>query len=81
MTAHLKATYEQGVLRLSSPIALEDGALVDVIVMTAEGVPTGQRSPAEILAAIAALPLEPGSGGFSGANHEQMHAGRQRRSR
>lgn len=42
MTKALEAIYEQGVLRLKEPIALEDGAEVEVIVISREAATTEQ---------------------------------------
>jgi predicted DNA-binding antitoxin AbrB/MazE fold protein len=36
MTTNLKAIYEQGVLRLSEPLSLPEGAQVDITVVTHE---------------------------------------------
>lgn len=57
MTMTVEAIYEQGVLRLKEPVALEEGAHVEVIVISREPAP-GRTTAAEILAEIAALPLE-----------------------
>ncbi|OLE54283.1 MAG: hypothetical protein AUG51_09010 [Acidobacteria bacterium 13_1_20CM_3_53_8] len=58
MTKTVEAIYERGVLRLKEPIQLADGTEVEVTVVTREIVRLPERSPAEILASIAALPLE-----------------------
>ena len=58
MTKTVEAIYERGVLRLKEPIQLADGTEVEVTVVTREIVRSSEKSPAEILAAIAALPLE-----------------------
>lgn len=59
MTTHITAVYEGGMLRLSAPLPLEEGAQVEVIVIESrrdgDAVRTG-----EILAAIAALPTTGG---------------------
>ena len=47
MTATLKAIYKKGVLRLSQPIALPEGACV-TITLTDEEAPTPPRYPAAI---------------------------------
>jgi predicted DNA-binding antitoxin AbrB/MazE fold protein len=55
----IEAVYEHGVLRLSRPIDLVEGTLVDVLVFPREepaGSPTTRKkSPAELLSEIAAL--------------------------
>lgn len=70
MTITTKAVYEQGVLRLSQPIPLAEGTRVEVIVISTK-VPEN-HSPSEILAKIAALPLEGDGGEFSGRDHDKI---------
>ena len=65
MTTTVEAIYEQGVLRLIQPLSLAEGTRVDLIVMTREPTAEG-RTPADILAAIAAMPMEVGGEEFSG---------------
>ena len=69
MTALVEAIYEHGVLRLLQPIDLAEGTRVEVIV-SAKDVAAGQASVADILASIAALPLEADGEEFSGQNHD-----------
>ena len=71
MTTTVEAVYEQGMLRLMAPIPLAEGTHVEVIVITREPASTAQ-SPAEILAAIAAIPLEEGGEEFSGRDHDRI---------
>jgi predicted DNA-binding antitoxin AbrB/MazE fold protein len=71
MTTTVEAIYEQGVLRLIQPLSLAEGTRVDIIVMTREPTAEG-RTPADILAAIAALPLKVGSEEFSGQDHDKI---------
>ena len=53
----ITAIYEQGVLRLTQPIELPEGAEVQVVIITNDtNAPKGNA--ASILAAIAALPEE-----------------------
>jgi predicted DNA-binding antitoxin AbrB/MazE fold protein len=55
MTISIEAIYEQGVLRLIQPIPLAEGTRVEITIAT----PVSTRPfPAQILAEIAALPLE-----------------------
>ena len=70
MTTTVKAVYEQGLLRLLAPIPLEEGTHVEVIVIIREPASTEQSS-AEILASIAAIPLESGEE-FSGRDHDRI---------
>jgi predicted DNA-binding antitoxin AbrB/MazE fold protein len=71
MTMSVEAIYEQGVLWLKEPISLEEGAHVEVIVIAREPAP-GDTTAAEILAGIAALPLEGDGEEFSGRDHDQI---------
>jgi len=70
MTITTEAIYEQGVLRLSQPIPLAEGTCVEVIVIATK-VPEN-HTPGEILAKIAALPLEGARGEFSGRDHDKI---------
>jgi predicted DNA-binding antitoxin AbrB/MazE fold protein len=75
----IEAVYEQGVFRLSRPIDLADGTRVDLIVIAShpaellpgEPVP-GKKTPAEIMAEIAAMPMESSPDGFSGEDHDRI---------
>ena len=71
MTMTVEAIYERGMLRLKEPISLEEGAHVEVIVITREPA-LGKANAAEILADIAALPLESDGEEFSGRDHDQI---------
>ena len=71
MTTTVEAIYEQGVLRLIQPLSLAEGTRVDIIVMTREPTAEG-RTPADILAAIAAMPMEVGGEEFSGRDHDKI---------
>jgi predicted DNA-binding antitoxin AbrB/MazE fold protein len=71
MTTTVEAIYEQGVLRLKEPISLAEGAEVKVIVISRE--PAAEEpKPAEVLAAIAALPLEGADNEVSGRDHDRL---------
>lgn len=71
MTITIKAIYEQGVLRPTEPISLVEGTRVEVIVITKESQPV-EKTPAEILAEIAAMPLEGSKDEFSGRDHDSI---------
>ena len=71
MTERVSAAYEHGVLRLRAPLALADGAEVEVIILTASAADP-QQAPADILAAIAALPIEGDTRPFSGRDHDRI---------
>jgi predicted DNA-binding antitoxin AbrB/MazE fold protein len=57
MATPIAAIYEQGVLRPTQPIDLKEGTQVKLIIVNEQD-PSIPQSPASILAAIAALPLE-----------------------
>lgn len=71
MTTTIEAIYEHGVLRLKEPIGLAEGEEVEVIVISREA-ENGGKKPAEVLATIAALPLEGANGAFSGRDHDSV---------
>ena len=71
MTTTIEAVYERGVLRLKEPIPLAEGAEVEVIVISREAAVASSK-PAEVLAAIAALPVEGENGEFSGRDHDRI---------
>lgn len=70
MTITTEAIYEQGVLRLSQPIPLAEGTRVEVIVISTKF--SENHAPREILAKIAALPLEGKGDEFSGRDHDKI---------
>lgn len=57
MSITVEAIYEQGIFKLTEPIPLADGTRVEVIVIANES-KSGQKTPAQILEAIAFMPLE-----------------------
>ncbi|UXE62981.1 MAG: antitoxin family protein [Woronichinia naegeliana WA131] len=67
----LEATYEQGTLRLSQPITLEEGSKVQVIIIPLESNEQPKRT-LEILKKIAELPLEGKIDTFDGKDHDQI---------
>lgn len=70
MTAHVTAVYEGGLLRPTSPLSLEEGAQVEVIILRPSAdLGTGQA--ADILAAIAALPT-PGGDPSTSRDHDRV---------
>ena len=71
MTKEIEAIYEQGVIRPLQPLQLPEGARLDVIVITHEQ-PEVNGNAAEILAEIAALPLESSSDEFAGREHDSI---------
>jgi len=71
MTKQVEAVYERGQLRLLEPLELPEGTHLRVVVVTDDDA-DAQRTPAETLAEIAALPLEGEAGGFSGRDHDSV---------
>jgi len=67
----IAAIYENGVLRLIEPIELPEGTSVEIIVIPKQSY-SQQKSPADILTEIAALPLEENADTFSGRDHDQI---------
>ena len=71
MTKEIEAIYEHGMIRPLQPLELPEGARLDLIVITHEEPKTNGKA-AEILAEIAALPLEGSSDAFSGREHDSI---------
>lgn len=69
MRKEIEAVYEHGVIRPLQPLELAEGIHLYVIVMTHEEVKTNVNA-AEILAEIAALPLEGANDPFEGRDHD-----------
>jgi len=65
MTKEIEAVYEHGIIRPLAPLELPEGARLDVIVITHEQLETNGNA-AEVLAEIAALPLEGSTDDFTG---------------
>jgi predicted DNA-binding antitoxin AbrB/MazE fold protein len=71
MTKEIEAIYERGIIRPLQPLELPEGARLDLIVITHEE-PKANGNAAEILAEIAALPLEGSSDDFDGREHDSI---------
>ena len=71
MTKEFQAVYEHGMIRPLQPLELPEGVRLDVIVITHEEVETNGNA-AEILAEIAALPLEGANDAFAGRDHDSI---------
>ena len=71
MTKEIEAVYEQGMIRPSQPLELPEGARLDLIVITHEQ-PKANGNTAEIIAEIAALPLEGSGDAFTGREHDSI---------
>lgn len=71
MTKEIEAIYEHGIIRPLQPLELPEGALLDVIVITHEQ-SKANGNAAEVLAEIAALPLEGATDAFAGSEHDSI---------
>jgi len=71
MTKEIEAVYEHGMIRPLQPLELPEGARLDLIVITHEE-PKTNGNAAEILAEIAALPLEGSADAFGGREHDSI---------
>lgn len=78
MTKEIEAVYERGIIRPLQPLELPEGARLDVIVITHDPPrithepPRANGNTAEILAEIAALPLEGSNDTFGGREHDSL---------
>jgi len=71
MNSTVEAIYEDGVLKPTQPIALPEGTHVSVVITPTE-TPSAAKTPAQILAEIAALPLASNNQGFSNRDHDSV---------
>ena len=71
MTTRFTAIVEDGILRPTEPVSLIDGTTVEVILVHSDN-GDSPTAPAEILAEIAAMPLEPGGQEFNGRDHDRI---------
>jgi len=71
MTKEIQAIFEHGLIRPLQPLELPEGARLDLIVITHEELKTNGNA-AEILAEIAALPLEGDNDSFAGRDHDSI---------
>jgi predicted DNA-binding antitoxin AbrB/MazE fold protein len=71
MAKEIQAIYEQGVIRPLQPLELPDGTRLDLIVVTHKQHKSNGNT-AEILAEIAALPLEGSTDTFAGREHDSV---------
>lgn len=70
MTTTTEAIYENGFLRLLTPVTLNEGAHVQVTLITLDA--GDKPSPFTILKSIAAMPVNPTSVPFSGSDHDRI---------
>lgn len=71
MTKEIEAVYEHGLIRPLQPLELPEGARLEVIVITQEP-SQANGNTAEVLAEIAALPLEGSTDAFPGEEHDSV---------
>lgn len=71
MPTTVQAIYEDGVLKPLEPLSIDDGTLVEVTV-TSSGEPSPGRRAYQMIAAIAALPLEVEGDEASGRDHDTI---------
>lgn len=71
MTIRCTAVYEKGILRPRQPITLPEGVEVEISV-TLPHAASGPKNVAEVLAAIAAMPVEADDQSFSGSDHDKV---------
>jgi predicted DNA-binding antitoxin AbrB/MazE fold protein len=72
MTKEIEAVYEHGMIRPLQRLELPEGVRLNVIVITHEQSKTNGNA-AEVLAQIAALPLEGSNDAFSGREHDSIY--------
>lgn len=75
MSETISAIYENGTLILEKPLSVSEGSKVEVIIIAEEK--SQRKTPAELLAEIAALPGEGKNGEkFSNRDHDRILYGR-----
>jgi predicted DNA-binding antitoxin AbrB/MazE fold protein len=76
MIQRITAVVEQGRLRPTTPLALTEGAEVQIVIESVTEPPPKPRHDPEkvrrIIAEIAAMPMEPGGEEFSGRDHDRI---------
>ncbi len=77
MSQTISAIYENGTLILEKPLAVSEGSKVEIVIVVSENTKQ-KRTPAEILAELAALPLEGKTDKFSGRDHDKILYGEDR---
>ncbi len=71
MSQTISAVYEKGTLILEKPLAVSEGVKVEIIVLLPKD-KMQEKTPAEILAEIAALPMEGNGEKFSNREHDRI---------
>ena len=75
MSQTISAVYENGTLILDKPLAIPNGTKVEKLVLPPKN-NKRERTPAELLAEIAALPIEGKTDKFSGRDHDKVLYGK-----
>ncbi len=70
MSKPISAVYENGTLILEESLPISEGSKVEIFVVSKET--KQKRTPAEILAKLAALPIEGKTDKFSGRDHDKV---------
>jgi len=71
MSQTISAVYEKGTLILDEPLAISEGVKVEIIVLTLKN-KKPEKTSAEILSELAALPIEGKTDPFSGSDHDKI---------
>jgi len=71
VTTQIEAIYQHGMIRPLQPLELPEVARLDVIVITDQQ-PRTNGNAAQLLAEIAALPLEGSADAFAGREHDSI---------
>ena len=77
MSRTISAVYENGTLILDEPLSVSNGVKVEVIVLPVKN-DARDKTPAELLAEIAALPMEGNGEKFSNRDHDRILYGKER---
>ena len=77
MTTRIEAIFEHGVFRPTEPVSIAEGERVQIVVVS-PGESVEHRSPASILAEIAALPLESSDDETTARDHDRYLYGAER---
>lgn len=75
MSRTISAVYENGTLILDEPLAVSEGVKVEIIVLSPKN-KKSEKTPAELLAEIAALPMEGKGEKFSNRDHDRILYGK-----
>ncbi len=75
MSQTISAVYENGTLILDEPLAVSNGVKVEIIIIPPKE-QARKKTPAELLAEIAALPMEENGEKFSNRDHDRILYGK-----